>query len=128
MRISVTGKNPPAALKKRDDRPSIFPILGVPESSASARGSTFWKSLFACPREHALTYEAGIELAYKGDPLTLGWAWHYVLQLYYEGLFAGRDGNVAALAAYAPITTLEQHPEYADMGTKLRAMFEKYLD
>lgn len=128
MRVSIVGPNPPAAITKRDDRPSIFPILGVPDGGASKRGSTFWKSLFACPREHALTYEAGIELAYKGDPLTLGWAWHFVLQLYHEALAAGVDKNDAALKAYAPITTLEQHQDYADFGSKLRAMFEQYLN
>lgn len=108
-------------------KPSIYEVLEVENTGASKRGSTFWKSLLACPREHALTHEARLQPRYVGDPLTLGWAWHHVLETYYRGLQASPP--VAEIAdAYAVINTLIEHPDYQAFGTKLNAMFDAYLD
>lgn len=127
MRLQVTGTNAPTRIEKQSFRPSIFKLLNVPDGGPSARGSTFWKSLTSCPREHALIHEAGLRPLYAGDPLTLGWAWHYVLEQYYQAQHAGA-GAESAVQSFAAIETLEASTDYKDIGSKLRAMFNVYLD
>jgi hypothetical protein len=132
MRVTVVGQAPGATPKGKVDRPSIYEVLGAENTGASPTGSTFWKSLMGCPREHALGHIAKIRPVYAGDPLTLGWAWHYVLEIYYcerQRLGIAEDASSAAAnAAFVPILMLEGHADYRDMGGKLRAMFDTYLD
>lgn len=68
----------------------------TPENrGASARGSTFWKSLRLCPREHALRYEVGlVPLSEKPRPaLDRGKVVHAALEHYYTMLGEGRSAN-----------------------------------
>lgn len=124
MRRLITGRAP-TTLIKNANRSSIFELLNVPDGGASRRGSTYWKSVTSCPREHALTYVAKLRPVRTADALTLGWAWHHVLETYYRGMLDGTDGIVAADNV---IDQLEGANDFRDIGRKLRTMFTAYLD
>jgi len=125
MRRVITGRAPTTLIKGKV-RSDIYDVLGTANSGASRRGSTFWKSVTSCPREHALTYIVGLQPVYPGDPLVLGLAWHHVLDVYYRGMQAGAVNP--AEAAFDVIDKLEDSADFRDMGHKLRAMLTTYLD
>jgi len=125
------------AVEIRGDKPgsqrvytrTVQDLLGVPDGGASPTGSTYYKTLLGCPREFGLRYDAGIDVARKSSALTLGWSWHYVLEMYYRAQMAGGAGKALGTAsAFGVIEVLEADPEYREMGGKLRAMFDRYLD
>lgn len=62
-------------------------ILEIEESSASPRGSSYHKTLSACPREFALAYELGLRPLQPHEALIIGILWHYCLQRYYEAIW-----------------------------------------
>ena len=117
-RMEFEGPQPGAKAK----RPQLWEVLDIPNEGASPVGSTFYKTMMACPREHALAYLVGVELEYAGDPLTLGLFFHYLLQLWYQ---EGREG---AKRGFELCAELEERPDYRDLGEQARVMFDSYLD
>jgi hypothetical protein len=60
-------------------------VLGLPEGGPSSRGSTFWRRLLGCPREHFLSDVLAWTPVSRTDPLEYGLLWHYLLEnLYLE--------------------------------------------
>jgi hypothetical protein len=57
--------------------------LGVPNPGPSSRGSTFYKSMLACPREHGLAQEARVVSDVTAEALTVGLLFHQALEAYY---------------------------------------------
>lgn len=117
-KMEFAGAKPGAKAK----RPQLWEVLDIPNEGASPVGSTFYKSMISCPREHALAYIIGAEREYAGDPLTQGLFFHHLLQLYYE---RGRDG---AKLGFELCAQLEETPSYKDLGEQARVMFDSYLD
>lgn len=73
--------------KEVPDRESLFKVLKMPDTGASAKGSTYRKSLIQCPHEHGLLYEIGLRPGVPTEALTVGLIFHYALQRYYEEIF-----------------------------------------
>lgn len=117
-RMDFAGPKPGVRAK----RPQLWEVLDIPNEGASPVGSTFYKTLMACAREHALAYEIGAELEYAGDPLTQGLFFHHLLQLYYE------KGTAGAKEGFELCAQLEEHQAYSDLGEQARTMFDSYLD
>jgi hypothetical protein len=58
-------------------------VLGLPESGPSSRGSTYWRRLLACPREHFLGNVLGWAPLDRTDPLEYGLLWHVLMEQLY---------------------------------------------
>lgn len=130
MKFQVAQSSNPDA-----DRRPAAEVVGAVDAGASARGSTFYKSLLMCPREHGLTYEAGFRPTAPSEPLTLGWLYHHCLELYYGAILAAggltldRDGRRAGMrAAYAAIDAVEAEPGYTATAASLRRMIDGYFE
>jgi len=123
------------------DRRPAADVLGVEDAGASARGSTYYKSLLMCPREHGLTHEAGLKPESPSEPLTLGWLYHHCLEVYYGAIMEGQQapgwapGNpdressrIGMQKAYAVIEAIEAEPGYVATGASLRRMVDGYFE
>lgn len=121
---------------------TIFDILGVPDGGASPTGSTYYKTLFSCPREFALWKIAQIERDPKAEALTTGWLWHYCLETYYKKIQEWQvsckapktsdeylfGGNKKAMdAAYCIVQELADQEGYEDMYRKIMSMLTFYF-
>ena len=124
---------------------SIFEILNVPNSGASPTGSTFYKTLFTCPREFALKYVVGFEPQKVNEALTTGWLFHHLLEVYYrevqlfqrtcnakatsdDFLYGGHKGAMRqAYAALAPLADADGYKEIYETAHRLiTGYFERY--
>jgi len=56
-------------------------------------GSTFYKSLLRCPREHAHYYEARVKPARRREALDTGIIWHAPLEVYYKRIKEWQEGR-----------------------------------
>lgn len=73
-------------------------VLGYPESGPSARGSTYWRRVLSCSREHLLANELGWTHERRPDALDFGLVWHFVLEALYRGLQARQHNQPHAEA------------------------------
>lgn len=112
-------------------RRRVEQVLGLPESGPSSRGSTYWRRLLACPREHLLANELGWVPVDRTDPLEFGLLWHYLLERLYAGM---RDVQKGVHRGAAPDTTLwdDLRPFSAEPGweegyEKISKMLDAYL-
>jgi hypothetical protein len=122
-------------------RRSIYEVLGVPNAGASRRGSTYYKAMQLCPREFGLKYVAGVSGGTR-DVLTIGWLFHYLLELYYGAIWRHQlataqqlspawlwgGANEGAAAAMAVLDRLAAEPGYREIEEIARATFVGYLD
>ncbi len=77
---------PPHRHEPAPDRRGVEDVLGI-KGGASARGSTYWKRLKTCPREHAL-YHIGLRRTKPSDALDMGKLFHYALEEYFKAIQA----------------------------------------
>lgn len=125
------------------ERRSLGDVLGIKDTGASPFGSTFYKTVLACPREHGLRYHVGLVPAVTKDQLAAGWIWHYCLQRYYEIIqqhqrksnarYDSADylwgGAKAGLAkAYEIVEAFEREPGYEKVIDDVRRMLDRYFD
>ena len=137
--------------KKQEERRSVFDVLKLPDSGASPRGSTFYKSMLDCPREHGLMYQIGLSPKQKAEALTVGWLFHHGLELYYKHIFdfqkeyrKGYQYNSpgylkendyfwaaepdAAIVAWNAILPISEEPGYADTWKTVSHLLDRYFD
>lgn len=77
----------PASWEENGDTPerrSIWEVLGIEDIGGSPRGSSYWRTLFTCPREFAYRYILGFRSLREFEALTIGQLFHLALQIYYE--------------------------------------------
>lgn len=102
-------------------------------SSSSPRGSTYWKRLRRCPREHAL-YHGGLRRAYPmSEHLTVGLLIHRALEHYYGWMQQwGHEGSGPEQAAWLSIKNFATEPGYEQTWQLVQKMlagyFERYRD
>jgi hypothetical protein len=104
-------------------------VLGVLDAGASSAGSTFWKTMRRCPREHALRHVAGLRRASSGsEALTVGWLYHLALEAYYSSLLKDADGASDEAAAWAAIRALEREPGYEETYPEVERLLAGYFE
>lgn len=104
-------------------------VLGVEAGSGSAAGSTYWKGLRLCPREHGLRHEARLSPVKRdSEALTLGWLFHLALETYYGALRDATTRPIAESSAWAKIEPLADHPDYRDTYAEVERMLASYFD
>lgn len=105
-------------------------VLGLPASSGSPTGSTFWKRMRRCPREHALYTVAKLRRTTRSEPLTVGALWHLGLETYYKARMQGCAIGEAEAQAMRGLAQLEAEPGYEETFPEvvrlLQAYFESY--
>ena len=135
-RISFTSGN--AAGGKR---PPPWEVLGIENAGPSRRGSTYYKSLLACPREHALRYVVGLKPARPTEALTVGWLDHLCKERYFDVIqrhqllrkvkdddyFWGADKE-GQREAFRLVDELDREDGYRDTCALERRMLEAYFD
>lgn len=103
-------------------------VLGLPPSSGSVRGSTFWKRANVCPRAARL-YELGVRQSGPASRnLDTGDAFHLVLEQYYRARRDGLAWRDATAAAWQVLTPLRDEPGYEDIGLDLDRMLGAYFE
>ena len=114
------------------ERRSPEEVLGLGWSAPSARGSTYWRRVQYCPREHFLANSLNIAQARRSDPLDVGLVWHYALEAYYTALQKHQRGekleknpDVLAFEVLQPFFNEQGWGEWAE---KLSKMLDSYLD
>lgn len=139
----------PDAEKNYEGRRQLADVLGIADSGASARGSTYYKSLLACPREHALIYEIGLGPKQKTDQLNAGWLMHLALETYYRTImehqqalkrnagprgvryddvfFHGAEPDASRIA-WNTIKPVSQEPGYKEIWEDVSRMVDAYFD
>lgn len=95
------------------DRRQWEDVLGLSLTSASPRGSTFWKRLRRCPREHGLV-QLKLRKGKPAEHLTVGGIWHFALEAYYKALQEGAPAQNAELAAWAAVMPLRDEAGYME--------------
>jgi hypothetical protein len=95
-------------------------VLGVEDGGASAAGSTYYKTMRRCPREHALLHVAGLRPQRRSEALTVGWLFHHALEAYY------RSGDEKA--AWEAIQALAHEPGYEETYPAVERMVGSYLE
>lgn len=124
-------------------RRSVDTILGG--GGPSERGSSFYKSLMICPREHALSYVHKIKPNVTGDALSSGSIFHKALEVFYtvimvhqralDALNAPQDDHYywgcafeAQEAAWASIATFATEPGYEKIYETVQRILEAYFE
>jgi len=109
-------------------------VLGYPESGPSARGSTYWRRVLSCPREHLLANELGWTHERRPDALDFGLVWHFALEALYQGLRARQHAQPHAEApdveAFRVIERFAKEPGweigYATVSRMLNSYCERW--
>lgn len=100
-------------------------VLGI-EDGPSPVGSTFWKTLFRCPREHALRNEAGVRSIHRWEHFDVGWLFHVGLEEYYGAIRTHQE----ALNRYLLSAKDRNTDQYlwGNLPDAERRAFEKVID
>lgn len=145
-KVRLPGPRPAASSHYAPDRRSTEEVLALPPSSASAWGSTTWKRMRLCPREHAL-YQLGLRPQRRKEALDTGLLFHYALEAYFRsiqeqqkaltaaGEVSSSDDNyhyplrvAAEQAAWAVIEPFVREPGYEETANKLEKLLVTYLE
>ena len=110
------------------ERQDISLVMPQADAGPSPCGSTFYKTLLACPREWALYYLVGLRPDKTSEALTYGLLWHYCLEAYYNGLLGGDSFQVAAAKAYDLVNMLVAEDGYQEIVATLTRMLDSYFD
>lgn len=113
-------------------RRRVEQVLGLPDSGPSSRGSTYWRRLLACPREHFLANVLGWVPVDRTDPLEFGLLWHILLERLYEDMRAVQrktyTGDKAPDAAvWDVLRPFGNEIGWEDGYEKLSKMLDAYL-
>lgn len=109
------------------DRRPYDQVLGTP-TGASPRGSTYWKRVRRCPREHGL-WEAGLRRdAPLNDHLVIGLLVHLGLEHYYRALQRGRPSEVGERDAFQSIDAFRQEPGYEEAYETTERLLSGYFE
>jgi hypothetical protein len=114
--------------EKAEQREAPHIVLGVEQGSGSVAGSTYWKGLRMCPREHGLRHVARLGREGDNEALTQGWTFHLVLERYYGALLAGVKPAEAEASAWAAFEPMRDEPGYADTYAEIERMLASYFD
>ncbi len=89
------------------ERRPVYEVLNAVDEGASRRGSTFYKTLFTCPREFGLAYVLGLRPLVPAEALTVGWLFHLALEVYYKALQDWQSTLDVPKNPYAPSTRIK---------------------
>jgi hypothetical protein len=119
----------PAAKPDTSKRRPAQVVLGVVDAGASPAGSTYWKTMRRCPREHALRHVAGLRRSSgASEALTVGWLFHLALEAYYRSLLTDADGVSDEGAAWAAIKKLEGEGGYEETYPEVERLLAGYFE
>lgn len=110
----------------KTEREDITVLLPEVNTGPSPRGSSYYKTLLACPREWALTYLAEIRPEITGEALTYGLLWHLCLEKLYKNMLSKEGDPVAC--AYEPIDAIKSEAGYQQFYDMLSRMLDGYLE
>lgn len=113
------------------DRVLFEDVLGE-LGGASARGSTYWRRVQLCPREHLLANRLGWQRTPRADALDLGLLWHKMLEVYYEQRRLEQAGQrfteTAEQAAYRLLQRFRDPKGWGAFYESAQRMFEAYQE
>lgn len=138
----------PGGKKPLDTRRPIHEVVGLHDQGPSARGSTYYKSLLDCPREHGLLYQVGLNRTQKSDALNTGWLFHHALETYYKVIYEHQQALIrnargavryddiffhgaesdAARAAWNAIKPVSAEPGFEDIWSETSNVVDHYFD
>lgn len=111
-------------------RPEV--VLAVKDSAPSARGSTYWRRVLSCPREHLLANELNWTWAERPDALDFGLVWHFVLETLYRGLRLRQAGHPEDehpdVKAFKVLERFSGEPGWAEGYAVISRMLNAYLE
>ncbi len=117
-------RNPTEAQERR----ALRDVLGLPPSSGSSHGSTFFKRHATCPRAARLYAQGVRPIRPPNANLEIGDAFHLVLEAYYRALQAGATKLAATQAGWKVIDLLWKEPGFEkdveQLGRSLTSYFE----
>lgn len=106
-------------------------VAGLGPQGASPRGSTYWRRVQMCPREHLLANELHWEKTPRAEPLDIGLLWHGVLEHYYLGVQALQQGQWRPTTpeqdAFAFLQRFVDAPGWGAFYDTVSRMLEAYL-
>jgi len=114
-----------------DGRRAPYDVLGIPDPGGSKFGSTLWKGMRLCPREHALRQLGVRRSSQRGkadEGLDVGWIFHFMLETYYRERMGGANHHVAVDRAYERARPFWEEPGYEDIVALLERMCVHYFD
>lgn len=103
-------------------------ILKIADAGPSPTGSTFYKSMLRCPREHALSQKVKLRTVRDKEALTVGWLFHLVMEVYNRELFRGTSKTDAEEIAMASFSALKDQEGYADTYETVLRVAGAYFD
>lgn len=110
------------------ERRPLREVLGMPESSGSAWGSTFYKAQTTCFRAARLRQLGVRKIGAKTDGLDFGDAFHLVLEAYYRGRQAGLDWRAAVANAWKVLDPIRDEPGYGEIRDALEVSLTSYFE
>lgn len=145
--------DPMPAAKRPTERRALGEV-GIPNEGASPTGSSFYKTLLACPREFALAHVEGIRPVIERDELSIGIIFHHALMVYYRAIYEHQQrckpatrcpvgneklapewqhffwGNQreAGQAAFASVLQLAAEPGYTEIYETVERCLEAYFE
>ena len=109
-------------------------VLELPESGPSAVGSTYWRRVLSCPREHFLANELRWAPKRRSLALDMGIAWHAVLEVYYRAWQRRQQKTTAPdeeppdVIAYRLLQRFQRATGWNEHSETLTRMFAAYFE
>lgn len=142
-RIEFKTGTPGVTQAQRNARRSVDELLGG--DGPSPRGSSYYRSVMICPREHALRYEYGVESEGSSDALATGSVFHKGMEVYYRTIMAHQQAIDAAggprddhyyfgaqmdaqKAAWTAIGVIANEPGYEEVYATASRLMEAYFE
>lgn len=110
------------------ERRPLREVLGMPESSGSTWGSTYYKAQTVCPRAARLRALGVMKIGAKSDGLDFGDAFHLVKEAYYRARQRGLDWRLAVAEAWTVLDPLRGEAGYGDMQDELERSLTSYFE
>lgn len=102
------------------------------ESGASPRGSTYWRRIMMCPREHLLANLMQWSRTVRAKPLDWGLLWHGCLEAHYRAVYAQQNGwtidKVPERYAFEFLQLFRDAKGWAEMYDGVTRMLEVYFE
>ena len=116
------------------DRLPFEDVLPGKNAGASPRGSTYWRRVQSCPREHLLGNLMRWEPIPRAPALDMGLLWHHCLEAYYRTMWANQLGQYtpvtperAAFEAFQPFRDAQGWGEFYELcGRMLDSYFTRW--
>lgn len=112
----------------RRPAPVVLDASAPAQTSGSPRGSSYYKRLRRCPREHALAKHALLAPVRDDEALTVGWLFHLGLEVYYRAQLAGADLVEREREVWAKLRPIATEPGYEDTYVTLERCLASYFD